>query len=340
MSVTVRALRSLGVDAQGIALPGSALLDPDGLRTLPAARRDHPLSWLAARMKGLAWVLPADSRADVVHWYFGAPALPAALDVRWAQTLRRASIVEFNGSDVRIGDIVGRGNPFYAAAGPAYEYRQMETRGQSFTRQRTFARRGVSACLVPPSFDRYLEPGLFSRVEAGGNRVWIGEYTPAFPDPSAERPVVVHAPTAPASKGTPAVMRAVEELRRRGAEFEFVLLDGVPRRRALDAIRSCDVLLDQFVVGDGYGVTAVEAMAFGKPVVGYLNPMLRDSFPEDLPIVQATQDDLADVLGELLADGGRRRTVGEEGRAFAKRHHDAVRFAERLIEVYRTLRPA
>lgn len=338
MSVTVRALRSLGVDARGIALPGSVLLDPVGIETLSVARRDRPASWVAARVRGLGWVLPAIARADVIHWHFGAPSLPADLDLRWARLLRRRGVVEFYGSDVRLGDVVRDENPFYADAGSAYEYRTMETRRQSFTRQRTFARRGVSACLVPPTFDRYLEPGLFSQVETIGTRVWMDDYTPNFPDPSSQRPVVVHGPTAPVGKGTPAVLRAVEGLRRRGVEFEFVLLEGVPRRQALDAIRSCDVLLDQFVVGDGYGVTAVEAMAFGKPVVGYLTPALRASFPDDLPLAQATQDDLVDVLGDLLADGDRRLHLGQESRSFAEQHHDAKRTAERLVGTYGSLR--
>jgi len=59
---------------------------------------------------------------------------------------------------------------------------------------------------------------------------------------------------------------------------------------------------------------------------------------EAMPFVQATQEDLADVVADLLADGVGRRTVGEESRAFAERHHDSVRFAENLVEVYRALR--
>ena len=66
-------------------------------------------------------------------------------------------------------------------------------------------------------------------------------------------------------------------------------------------LRSSDVFLDQFVIS-GYGVAAIEAMAYGKPVVCYIAPSVAEHYPAELPIVNAGQDDLAASLESLLKD--------------------------------------
>jgi len=50
------------------------------------------------------------------------------------------------------------------------------------------------------------------------------------------------------------------------------LIDGVPYSQALGIVRGYDIFLDQFVIGDGYGIAAIEAMALGKPVVCHIKP--------------------------------------------------------------------
>jgi glycosyltransferase involved in cell wall biosynthesis len=162
--------------------------------------------------------------------------------------------------------------------------------------------------------------------------VMTADFEPVYPDPAVARPLVVHASTAPIGKGTPAVLAAIERLRGT-VDFEFVLLERVPRPEALATIARADVYLDQFMIGT-HGSAAVEAMAMGKPVVGYLSPALAAGYPAEIPLVSASQESLADVLGELLRDGSRRHELGHRSRAYAEQHHDAVRLAEELRAVY------
>ena len=86
-----------------------------------------------------------------------------------------------------------------------------------------------------------------------------------------------------------------------------------------------------------FWLAAVEAMALGKPVVGYIMPTLRKELPSDLPIVDATRENLSEVLAPLVAHGHRRARLGRLGRAFVQRHHNAVTIAGELVEHYKEL---
>jgi len=54
-----------------------------------------------------------------------------------------------------------------------------------------------------------------------------------------------------------------------------------------------------------------------------------------LPLVRCTKDDVGEVVAALAADPARRAALGEEGRAYARRVHDAPVIARRLVETYR-----
>lgn len=53
-----------------------------------------------------------------------------------------------------------------------------------------------------------------------------------------------------------------------------------------------------------------------------------------LPIVNATEDTLGEVLEGLLTDGARRYELGVRGRAFVEKYHDALKVASELVAIY------
>jgi hypothetical protein len=337
MSITVRALRRIGIDAEGIVADASPITSVDGLRNLA-----HGLPRMQRLRRGYlrtSWsynVASAIVRADVIHWNYGEPALGNALDIKFANILRRAGVVEFWGSDIRISEVAEQNNKYYTEARRAgrYEYTRHETKEGSYYRQELFGHNGIRVCLAPPWFDRYIEPGLFAEVRQSFARLLLDDFSLRLPQ-RENRPIVAHAPSARGAKGTEAVIRTVERLRAKH-EFEFVLLNGLPRHEVLDAVRDCDVFLDQFVLGE-YGMASLEAMAFGKAVVCYLRPDVVARSPGRIPIVNATEEDLCDRLDELLTDASLRRRVGAESRRYIELHHDALDHARSLAQLYERL---
>ena len=113
-------------------------------------------------------------------------------------------------------------------------------------------------------------------------------------------PLLVHAPSEPGIKGTEYVKVAIEELRRRGMRFDFLLLED---RRMQTCNGYCGTRRTLFLINSclaGFGSLAVEGMYYGKPVVGYLIESVRAEHYPDCPIVNATIDDLRDKLAWLI----------------------------------------
>src|SRR5262249_21215420 len=101
---------------------------------------------------------------------------------------------------------------------------------------------------------------------------------PAAPPRDPAGPIrIVHAPSDPVSKGTPAIRRAVENLRARCPyPLEYVELQGRPNREVLEELARCDLVVDQVYNDTAMAGLATEAAAFGKPAVvgGYGWPQL------------------------------------------------------------------
>jgi hypothetical protein len=334
-SVTVRALRAAGVEARGLVVSPSVIQSADELEVLQIASR--PLKRrLADALRRLPYVFNAIRWADVLHWHYGMTALPWRLDLYWARLLRKPGLVEFWGSDIRIAEVEAADNPYYARLGPGYEYAEAETYARSRQAQALFARAGVACLLSCHSLRPNLQPDLFPRPYFVRQRVWLPDFAPMPPDPQRQRPLLVHSPSAPIAKGTAAVLAAVEKLRSH-YDFDFKLIQNMPRDQALQVVKDADLFLDQFVLG-GYGLAALEAMALAKPVVLYVKPSLLAQYPTDLPVINANQADLADVLAPLLVDGPLRRAAGLRSRQYVEHHHDALTAARQLLEIYEGLR--
>lgn len=335
MSILVRALRDNGIEAQGIVRGNHPYASSEGIRDFRIRGRRksvmHRLmqrtSWWAALAKGVRW-------ADVVHWHFAWGTGFGDLDLRYISALKKAAIVEFWGSDIRIPEIASIGNPYFGAL-PDSDARYRVTQSISRMRQEKFARHGFS-CLVPgPELLDYVQPDLFPRPFKSVAALFPSDFEPRYPDPLQTNPMVAHIPSNKKVKGTDAVLQAIEKLKKQ-YKFRFCLISEEKYDKALAMIRDCDIMLDQFIIGS-YGMVSLEAMAFGKPVLCYLKDTVLPRLPGGFPVINANQDNLVEVLGSLLADGRRRNDVGRLGRAYIEKHHNAHTVAGNLAKIYQEL---
>jgi len=143
---------------------------------------------------------------------------------------------------------------------------------------------------------------------------------------------IVHAPTKRHIKGTEFVESAVNELKRIGYSVELVLVENVPNRKVKQVYERCDIGVDQLILG-WYGNFSIELMSLGKPVICYINPELKVSC-EDLPIVSAGPNDLAEKLKMLIENQQLRRDLGKKGIDYVKRHHDLKVIVDQCLGIY------
>lgn len=330
-SHTVRGQRHIGIDACGIVI-NSAITSSEGLKTinLTWGWSIKEIWWRMVfayhLIKGIFW-------SDVIHWYFTPSLIPFSLDLRLIRILKRPALIEFLGSEIRIPEIESSDNPYYRKAfAQGDEHRKNYIHSRRI--QESFAKNDFVP-LIHSTVKQYLLADIYPRFYMARRRLMVSDFVPRYPNRTVQRPLVVHAPSNPIVKGTSAVQRAVDRLQKK-YDFEFVLIQDMPYRKAQEIIRMADIFLDQFVLG-AHGMAALEAMAMGKPVLCYIKPSMMKEYASDFPLVNANQDNLAKVLEPLLIDGNLRHDIGVRSRAYVEKYHDAVKIAHELADIYREL---
>lgn len=318
LALSAYGLREIGVEARAFARRHSFdyTVEPD---IVPG---DGFMAWLYAAAKA-AW------SHDVLHFYYGRSFLHEsreALDALLLKRFGRKVVVEFVGSDVRMPSVEAERNPHYVPV-------EGEDDDRALARMHAWSRvTGGHAIICDPALSAFVAL-CFEHVHHVPFRIDTQRLAPRPPRVDVEIPLVVHAPSDRAAKGTRHVRAAVEELRARGIEFEYRELHGLRNREVEVVCSAADIVIDQLCIGS-HGVFAVEAMSMAKPVICYLQPDVLALCPSDIPIVNATPDTLSGVLARWLDAPQERHACGIRSRAYAERTHDVRAVARRLLDVY------
>jgi glycosyltransferase involved in cell wall biosynthesis len=291
----VQALRARGVDAQLVVF-NRYKLHPEA--DVDLARSGSLVRRQLIQARAFARLAP---RTDVFHFYFGLTLLPKSVQFPLLRALGKKSVVHFLGSDIR-----GKAPAELAWASRA---------GARVVGSYDAIRWVPDAQVIPPGIDlRGIEPA----IPAG-----------------RERPLVVHAPSSRARKGTDHVVAACAEL-----DLDLEIVEGLDHRAAFERYRRADIVVDQLNAG-WYGVFAIEAMALGKPVVTFLHDeavrRTEEAFGIEVPIVSATKETLAAALHPLASSPDERLRLGAASRAYVEQVHDVERVADRLLALYALL---
>jgi glycosyltransferase involved in cell wall biosynthesis len=330
-SHTVRGLRKIGVDARGLTIGNAIIQSAEELEIINIKGQRWSPTWFWTKLTASYYVLKWIIWADVIHWYFDTRALPYGLDLKLIKFLNKPAVVEWLGSDIRIPEIEFADNQYYREAfHNGYEH-QNESYHRSRQTQQRFAKSGFMP-IATTGMTQYLQKDIFPNYYFVRQRLMLSDFTPFYPDPKKIKPLIVHAPSAPIAKGTPFVLNAINRLNKK-YDFEFILLQGLPRKKALQIMQEADIFLDQFI-GGHHGMATIEAMAYGKPVLCYTKPSLINEFPLDMPVVNANPDNLVEVLEPLLQDGKIRHEIGKLSRAYVEKYHDAIKLAHQLVDIY------
>src|SRR5262245_3198796 len=319
-SILAQALRDLGVEAHSLAYnPGFPQYTPDEMRPYDA---QPPLRRYAGYLASLARHV---GRYDVYHFHFGRTLVPPHNpDLPLYHALGQRVVFHYHGCDIRdrAHMLATHAHATCTECDPCCNPARQRT-------VRASAQRFADAELV--STPDLLESA--PRAQHLPVAADLAQYR--FAPSSGAGRLVLHAPTNRLIKGTRYVERAYSLLAERFPQVRFETVERVPWTGLRDAMAEADVVVDQVFMG-WYGMVAVEAMAMGKPVLCFI----RDDFESrlrDCPIVRCRKEDVAERLGELLADEPRRRALGEAGRAYVEREHAAPVIAARLLGLYRSL---
>ncbi len=166
------------------------------------------------------------------------------------------------------------------------------------------------------------------------SHISLSEWSPVF-NQTDDRPLRIgHAPSHRLVKGTDLILKAVEQLKKNGYEFEFVLVEGKSNKEAKEIYKTIHVLIDQLFAG-WYGGLAVEAMAMGKPVVAYIRPddlqFVPAAMAADLPIIEAQPHNIYRTLVKVVTMPRLELlNLAKKSRQYVEKWHDPVKIAQRI----------
>jgi hypothetical protein len=297
-AANVRALRTRGVEAQLVVFEATRFRRDEPDVNLHLSGRNLLVRQLV-QWKTFLSLLP---RTDIFHFYFGLTLVPKTLQFPLLRVSGKKSVFHYLGSDIR-----GK-SPEELAYGKRADAQIVG----SYDAIRWIP----DAEVVPP-------PANLER------------FTPS-PPPGRKRPLIVHAPSDRARKGTEQVITACEQL-----PVDLEIVHGLPNAEAVERYRNADIVVDQLNAG-WYGVFAIEAMALARPVVTFLHDeaveRTEKAFGVEVPIWSASKADLVERLGALVEAGPSEwHRLGEASRAYVERVHNPERISDRLLEIYGSL---
>ncbi|MDK9701399.1 MAG: glycosyltransferase, partial [bacterium] len=142
-----------------------------------------------------------------------------------------------------------------------------------------------------------------------------------------------HAARSRKLKGTAAVIAAVELLQKKGLAVELVLMENMPHEQVLQLKASCDIAVDQLtdLGGWGYGMSSLEFLAMGVPVITYMRPEY-ETFLPDHPFVNANEQTIVQAIERLIVEESYRRERAIAGRAFVEKYHEVTVVLRQLYD--------
>jgi hypothetical protein len=288
---------------------------------------DQTPSRVMRACKQISFFLFSLTNYDVFHFFYGRTLLPNYMDLPILKRLGKTVVMHFRGEDCLN----------YAI----FDYWRARAKDEPCTRPPVNTPRQARSIRIldkhchwffvsTPSLEQALPRSTLVPQVIDLERVkYVGVRDAAAGDGLK----IVHLTSSQWKFGTDFVVSSIEDLKRRGRNIDFRILQNVPHDEALKVMADADIGIDTMLHG-WYGNISIEFMALGKPVVCFIRNKWKHVRPT-MPVYDAHPKDLTRRLEELLADAPLRRVLGEKGRLFVEQYHNADNVVTDLIDLYR-----
>jgi len=152
-----------------------------------------------------------------------------------------------------------------------------------------------------------------------------------------------HSPTRKELKNTDDLVEAVEGLQRK-ADLPSIELDIIENCKHVDCLKRknrCHIIFDH--MQGYYGVSSLESLSQGKPVIAGLDEWNKQCILEftngaELPwVIARNRGELEEVLLSLIIDPALRKAIGAYSRKFMETSWSEQRVVSRLVDIYNAL---
>jgi glycosyltransferase involved in cell wall biosynthesis len=154
-----------------------------------------------------------------------------------------------------------------------------------------------------------------------------------------DRITVVHSPTNRAAKGSDIIIEAVNNLKSRHSNIEFILVENTPHKEALSIYKKAHLIIDQVLIG-WYGGFAVEAMKMGKAVAVFIREEDLKFIPSEMvkdlkdAVINITPSTIQETLETYLLNTDLLVQKSQAASEYVFKWHDPVYVAGITKSVY------
>lgn len=135
-----------------------------------------------------------------------------------------------------------------------------------------------------------------------------------------DKTTILHCPSHPEAKGTDRIRSAIQSLKNKGYQIEFVEIIRKPHSYVLQQLQQCDFVVDQMYSPTPMPGFVTEAAFFRKPAVicGYFFDRIREILPSDMvpPSYYVHPDDVEPSIEKLIIDREFRTALGNKAHTF------------------------
>lgn len=146
--------------------------------------------------------------------------------------------------------------------------------------------------------------------------------TKELPHRPAQReiPVIAHAPSHRAIKGTDTILRTLDELKAEGIKHEVDIIEGVGHTEAMQRYADADIVISQLYLPGG-GRLAFEALATGTLSLSHMSENTYPlGYPAGCPVIDINEGTLKSVLRDWIPYKEKRTQHALRGRKFIEDH--------------------
>lgn len=276
----------------------------------------------------LFYFIKAVSQYDILHFHSGHGLLPRLLDFYCYTILKKKTVMHYWGSDVIQSDIAKKYTLF---TDEIFKKVYPTLNNEKKRAQLRWMESKVDATIVGDfSLLPYSPTSIVIR-----QAINLKKIKDIRPQTKKNTPLkILHAPTKKDLKGTSIIESIVAKLKTK-YKISYERIENLPNQQALQKYAEADIIVDDILQGP-YGILAIECMALQKPVICRIDDGLMHYYP-DLPIVNSNPDTLLRNLETLITNEPLRRTLGKKGREYVLRHHDSIKIAQELVDLYERL---
>lgn len=272
---------------------------------------------------------------DIFHFYYGTSLLPFNLDLPIIKLLGKKIVHHYLGYDVEL----------YQETKDKYEFSNMDwipldkgrLRDERIKKRLAFEQKYSDVQIVcAPQYSPFVPNSIFIPLAIDLNNYLYSKLLEK--DYNRESVKILHAPTHRGIKGTTYLEKAVKRLKSEGWNVELKICEGISHKELMDEYKKCDFYVVS-LLGGWYGTAAIEAMAVGRGVVGFLRDEYFDytDFKQaEIPIVKADKLSIYEVLKKVLR---KKEFVewGRKSREFVENVHDLNVISKKIFDIYTQL---